>query len=867
MEVGKLWIKLGLDKSEFEKDVGNVKKEGQGLGGFLKNAFSTTLGIGMFDAINTGMRTAWDMAIGYDSALQQNTIAFETMLGSAEKASVLLGDLAKFAESTPFEFTDLASASKKMLAFGFSAEDVIPMLTSVGDASAGLGMSGEEGVGRIITALGQMKAKAKVSGGEMMQLTEAGIPAWQILAEKMNISTAEVMKLSEQGLIPADEAIQHLIAGMGEKFPDMMAKQSQTYAGLMSTLKDTTESTLGAIVKPAFDNLSNNVLPKAIEMVTKISDAFKMDGLQGILQVIFPPEMVDTINNISVVVEGLSEKFKALFSGVGSGGSAWDSINSVFKFINDNGSVIVGIISSLAGGFVALKIATLASTLALKAHNIVLALEAIATGNSNIMLAVSENLKGKNTIAQWLLNTAMSLNPIVIVVLAIGALVGALVYLWNTNEGFRNALIGAWDAIKGFFAGIPEWFNGVTTAIGNFFSALGARIAEIWNGIVNYFTGIWTTISNIFTVAVMSVKAIVDGVMTLIFTGIKLVWNGIVWYYTTIWNIISGIFVWVWGFIGDFVMTAVNGIRDFFVTIFTGIADFFTAIWTAISTTVYTITTAIWNWIVTVFTSIWDSIVQIWTGVSTFFTTIFTAIHKTVSDAITAVWTVIKSVFTSIYGTIQSVLTAIHNTVSSIWNTIKTTIATVVESIRTTVSNTFESIKTKVIGVVDSLKTSVTEKFNAIRDAITKPVDKAKELVGEAVDDIKGFFSGLELPEIKIPKIKLPHFSLKGSFSLAPPSVPSFAVDWYKKGGIFNSPSVIGVGEAGSEVVLPISKLSSILADTLDKMQGVAEPVTTNGVIIKIDNMTVRNDRDIEQISELLYKKMEGNSRSKGVRL
>lgn len=91
---------------------------------------------------------------------------------------------------------------------------------------------------------------------------------------------------------------------------------------------------------------------------------------------------------------------------------------------------------------------------------------------------------------------------------------------------------------------------------------------------------------------------------------------------------------------------------------------------------------------------------------------------------------------------------------------------------------------------------------------------------GAAVNAVIGFFSNLRLPEIKIPKIKMPHFSMSGAFSISPPSIPSFGVDWYKTGGIFNSPSVIGVGEAGQEAVLPIDRLSGLMADALNGAGG-----------------------------------------------
>jgi len=186
-------------------------------------------GVGIAGAIGYPLKLAGEM--------EQANIAMETMLGSSEKANKFLNNLADFAVKTPFEMPQLRDASKKLLAFGFSSERIIPTLTAVGDAASGLGL-GQEGISRITLALGQMKAKAKVSGDEMLQLTESGIPAWDILAKKMGKSTAEVMKLSERGLIPAEKVIDSLLKGMEERFPQMMDKQSRSLFGLVSTLKD-----------------------------------------------------------------------------------------------------------------------------------------------------------------------------------------------------------------------------------------------------------------------------------------------------------------------------------------------------------------------------------------------------------------------------------------------------------------------------------------------------------------------------------------------------------------------------------------------------------------------------------------------------
>jgi hypothetical protein len=129
-----------------------------------------------------------------------------------------------------------------------------------------------------------------------------------------------------------------------------------------------------------------------------------------------------------------------------------------------------------------------------------------------------------------------------------------------------------------------------------------------------------------------------------------------------------------------------------------------------------------------------------------------------------------------------------------------------------------------------------------IKTAIETPINAARNTVKAAIDAIVGFFRNLKIPEIKIPQIKLPHFDLTGKFSLNPPQVPKLSVNWYSTGGIFSSPSIIGVGEAGTEAVVPVEKLDEIMAKALQKVG-----VGTQAKIVEtgIQSGNVTNNYDI----------------------
>ena len=228
----------------------------------------TRVGATMTAAFTVPLGILGKLGLGFDAMREQAQIAFTTMLGSAEAATAYLDDLAKFAARTPFEFPDLVQAAQRMMAMGFSADDVLPKLTAIGDAVAGLGGSADT-IDRVTRALGQMRTKGMVAAQEMMQLTEAGIPAWQYLADVLGTNVAGAMALVERRAIDSKTAIDAITAGMVTDFGGMMAAQSQTLNGLISTIKDTTQQILGSVLMPLFvalkdalSALANDLLPK-----------------------------------------------------------------------------------------------------------------------------------------------------------------------------------------------------------------------------------------------------------------------------------------------------------------------------------------------------------------------------------------------------------------------------------------------------------------------------------------------------------------------------------------------------------------------------------------------------------------------------
>lgn len=175
-------------------------------------------------------------------------------------------------------------------------------------------------------------------------------------------------------------------------------------------------------------------------------------------------------------------------------------------------------------------------------------------------------------------------------------------------------------------------------------------------------------------------------------------------------------------------------------------------------------------------------------------------------------WTALKD---GVVNTVTNLKNSVTNAFNSIkekalyyWTALQLGISIIVNTISSWVTDKFNAVKNTVTGIFDSIKSTAVSVWDGIKNAITNPIQTAIDFVRGALSSLQWLFGGLTL---ELPHIKLPHFSLTGSFSIVPPSVPHLSVDWWKSGGIFTKPTLLGgmngVGEAGAEAVLPLKKL------------------------------------------------------------
>ena len=299
--VASLQVLIGANTKGLQREIANVQKTiRQKLGGnAIEISENMIAGVAGLSAALAGLGA---VAVRSAAQMEQTEKAFTTLLKSADLAKDFLAELERFAAATPFELPGLLNASKRLLAFGFSAQQVIPVLTAIGDSAAALGM-GEEGISRLTTAIGQIQAKAKVSAEEMNQINETGIPAWQLLADTIGTTVPQAMDMASKGMIDGAIGVQAILTGMNKQFGGMMAEQSQTLNGMMSNIQDSIgqlSTVVGKEITEAF-----NLKGAAAEFQDTLGEftaIAKQSGIGEALRQMVPTEVGMAIGALAAVI-------------------------------------------------------------------------------------------------------------------------------------------------------------------------------------------------------------------------------------------------------------------------------------------------------------------------------------------------------------------------------------------------------------------------------------------------------------------------------------------------------------------------------------------------------------------------------------
>ncbi len=476
------------------------------------------------------------------------------------------------------------------------------------------------------------------------------------------------------------------------------------------------------------------------------------------------------------------------------------------------------------------------------------ALEGLAISIGEILMPYIKSIVSHiQSFVDWLNNlderTQKIIVTVALVVAAIGPvliIVGKVISSVGTIMTIIPKVVSLMGTVKTAMAGLNATM--AANPIGLIITAIGLLVAAfiyLWNN-CDEFREFWINLwENVKEIAVT-------------------VWNAIKDFFVSIWEAISGTFTTVVTAIKDFLSSAWEGIKNTVTTVMDAIHTVISTVWNAIKTVFETVFNAI-KTVVTTYFNIYKTIIEtVLNAIKTVATTVWNAIKTAITTVVNGIKTAVETAWNAIKTATSTAFNAIKSVVTSIWNGIKTAIMNVVNTIKSGISNGFNAIKSTVSNIVNGIKNTISNVFNGIWNTVSGIVNKLKSVFN---------FSW------SLPKIKLPHFSITGSFSLNPPSIPHFSVDWYKKamsGGMIlkdatifgqSGGKLLGGGEAGDEAVVGVSSLRSMIQDAV---QGAALSLSGDQPLINIEEMSVRSDDDIRKISQQLNTLLNAGRRAKG---
>ncbi|HHA6724959.1 TPA: hypothetical protein ACONIP_002774, partial [Staphylococcus aureus] len=297
--------------------------------------------------------------------------------------------------------------------------------------------------------------------------------------------------------------------------------------------------------------------------------------------------------------------------------------------------------------------------------------------------------------------------PITIVIGVIAALIAIFVLLWNKNEGFRNFIINAWNAIKTFM--VTVW------------NVLKTLASVVWNAILKAITTAVTNVYNFIMIVWNQIVAYLQGL-----------WNGIIAIATTVWNLLVTIITTVFTTIMTIVMTIWTAIWTFLSTIWNTIITIATTIWNLLVTVITTVFTTIMTIAMTIWNAIWTFLQTLWNTIVTVATKVWNAITTAISTALQAAWSFISNIWNTIWSFLSSILT-------TIWNKVVSIFTQVVSTISDKMSQAWNFIVTKGMQWVSTITSTLINFVNRVVQGFVNVVNKVSQGMTNAVNKVKSF--------------------------------------------------------------------------------------------------------------------------------
>lgn len=283
MSLFNLYAKLSLDSSAYDRGVKEATASGKSLASTLGKGLASAAKIGAsaIATVGAGLVALGRIGVNYNAQIESYTMGLTTLLGTAEEANKVIKNIKEDAAKTPFDVAGLVQANQLLIGAGVSAENARETILALGDAVSATG-GGNDELSRMAANLQQIKNVGVASAIDIKQFAMAGINIYKIMADYLGITTEEVKDLQ----INYDDLSAALIkaASAGGIYEGAMQRQSKTFKGLVSTLKDNAKALVGEVFQPISQGLISSVLPKVNKGLEQFATAYKTGGTKALLK-------------------------------------------------------------------------------------------------------------------------------------------------------------------------------------------------------------------------------------------------------------------------------------------------------------------------------------------------------------------------------------------------------------------------------------------------------------------------------------------------------------------------------------------------------------------------------------------------------
>ncbi|MCD7602051.1 tape measure protein [Listeria monocytogenes] len=431
-------IKSGL-VSGFNAAKAAAKGAGAGMRESLKNSVEKPAEQARFSILRlaaafgliAATKNVVGSAIGRVDTIDTATKSLTVLTGSAKDAQLVMTDLTAAIDGTPIALDAVALGAKKMVAAGMKAANVKPVFTAIADAAYGVG-NGSESIDQMTDAISALQASGVAYADDINRLVDAGVPAWQILANSTGKSVGEMKKYVSEGSLESTKAIAMLTKGI-EEGTTGMAGNTAKMAGLAKTAGNTISGSFANMKTAAVKSLANiveNLKGPIIQALDVAKNAFKQFAAVTASPE-FQKKLSDLIQKIKEFIPVLIE-WAPVLAKVAAGFVAFNIISSVyskvaglvmaFRGLASSGTLLGGIVNTVKGAFVGLK---------------------AALGSASVAFGVITAVIGS----------------------VVAVLYGMYTAFKENTAGIKGFLSGMWDAVKNSFGKIVDVFKQIVSAL------------------------------------------------------------------------------------------------------------------------------------------------------------------------------------------------------------------------------------------------------------------------------------------------------------------------------------------------------------------------------------------------------------------